>query len=750
MATVSERLALIINFNGDAAIKGLDGVAKKAEGAHEDTRKLGDSLTKMGAIGLAASGVAAAGLAKLAMGASDLNEVTSKSKVLFGQASGAVEKFAAGAARSLGQSQVAALEAATSFANLGRLTGMGGQELARFSTSLTTLAGDLASFNNSSPEEAVMALGAALRGESEPIRRFGVMLDEATLKQRALDMGLIQTTSGTLPPAIKMQAAYAEIMAQTTAAQGDFARTADGAANQQRILKAELKNLADGIGSGVLPAFKAIVSGASNAVGAFNGLSAETKTLIGQFAAGGAGVTAAVSGISLVAGQAIKMKERFTSAEGGLNGFGKASVAAGAAVAGLSLVMIALNRRSEEAKLRVSGLRDTMKDLGVTADVAATRQVLKLVHNTERVGQAMDKAGVSTEQLRAAVIDGGASYDEVRRKLEAYMQAEVKRGQVAGESTGANVAAARGLIAEIDKQRAAVATLTAETEKQRKADEDLLPVKDQSIKTIGEHRRAVQDDLDMVAENTKRQQDHEQALKDSEEALKDLTGAQEHARSVRQAAYDDVRAQTDKEFGFARAQRDTRDAARDLAEKVKAATDAKGKDAEKNDEAMAASDALALQILEEAHAYAESTGAVDGSRDSIDKQVLKLGELRDQYAEKFPQIAAQIDTYIGKLREAANASTTLVVPGFETNYHGKRAAGGPVSARQTYLVGEKGPELFMPDGPGRIIPNDQTAAAMGSGGGGVVINAHFNGITDSRAVARELGREFAWRLKVGA
>ena len=746
MASVSERLALIINFNGDAAIKGLEGVAKKAEGAHESTRKMGDSLTKMGAIGLAASGVAALGLGKIAMGASDLNEVTSKSRVLFGEASKSVEKFADTAAKELGQSKAAALEAATTFANLGKNTGLSGQALAAFSTDLVTLSGDLASFNNSTPEEAVMALGAALRGESEPIRRFGVQLDEATLKQRALEEGLISTTTGTLPPAIKMQAAYKEILAQTVPAQGDFARTAEGAANQQRILKAELKNLADGIGSGVLPAFTGLVSAGTAVVGKLNEISPAAKTMIGTLAVGGTGVVAAVSGISLIAGQMIKLRERFQNDGGGLNGFGKAAIGASVAFAGLTTVMALGQIEQQKTKKRMDDLSVAAKNLGVSLDQAAATKILALVRANEQMVRAMKGAGISTEDLTAAFAKGGTALDEVNAKLLRYANEHRLGAKQVSEQTNA----ATGLIQEIDKQREALGLLQGEQAKAAEEQGAANLVQQAAVKTIGEHRRAIQDDIDAVSDNTKRQQDHEQALKDSEQALKDLTGAQEHARSVRQAAYDDVRAQTDKEFAFARSQRDTRDAAREAAEKVKAATDAKGKDAEKNDEAMAASDALALQVLEEAKAYAESTGAVDGSRDSIDKQVVKLGELRDQYAEKFPQIAAQIDTYIGKLREAATASTTLVVPGFETNYHGKRAAGGPVSARQTYLVGEKGPELFMPDGPGRIIPNDQTSAMVGGGGGGVVINAHFNGITDARAVARELGREFAWRLKVGA
>ena len=77
-----------------------------------------------------------------------------------------------------------------------------------------------------------------MRGESEPIRQFGVLLDDATLKQRAMTMGLYDG-KGALDQHARVLAAQAEILAQTSDAQGDFARTADGLANSQRIAAAE-------------------------------------------------------------------------------------------------------------------------------------------------------------------------------------------------------------------------------------------------------------------------------------------------------------------------------------------------------------------------------------------------------------------------------------------------------------------------------------------------------------------------------
>jgi hypothetical protein len=185
--------------------------------------------------------------------ASDLGETVSKVGVLFGDSAKEIEKFAEGAAQSLGQTKQQALDAAANFAIFGKSAGLTGEALTQFSTGFVSLAADLASFNNVPQDEAINAIGSALRGEAEPLRKFGVLLDDATLKNAALELGLISTTKNALTPQQKVLAAQKVIYEQTTAAQGDFARTSDGLANQTKILSAELENTKLVIGEALLP-----------------------------------------------------------------------------------------------------------------------------------------------------------------------------------------------------------------------------------------------------------------------------------------------------------------------------------------------------------------------------------------------------------------------------------------------------------------------------------------------------------------
>jgi hypothetical protein len=254
-------LADISDFN-----KGLDKGAKDVDG-------FGDKMAAVGKkVGFAlAAAAAAAGAMAIKIGidgvkaASNLAETQSKVNVIFGESSAAITKFASTAASQLGQTRQQAMDAAATFATFGKSAGLAGNELVAFSTDLTTLSADLASFYNTSPEQAINAIGAALRGESEPIRAYGVLLNDATLKQEAMNMGIYDGT-GALSAQQKVLAAQQVILKQTGDAQGDFARTSGGLANQQRILTAQIENTKAMLGEALLPTVLKVVAFINNNV----------------------------------------------------------------------------------------------------------------------------------------------------------------------------------------------------------------------------------------------------------------------------------------------------------------------------------------------------------------------------------------------------------------------------------------------------------------------------------------------------
>lgn len=248
--------------------------------AKSKAQEMGSSLTSTGAkltAGLTLPLLAAGGVAMNA--ASDLNESMSKVGVVFDGSADKVIKFSENADTALGMSQQAALEAAGTYGNLFTAMGIGEEKSANMSTSLIQLAGDLASFNNLDPTEVLEKLRSGLTGETEPLKSLGVNINEATLQAKGLELGLISGNEK-LDAAGKAQAAYALIMQQTTKAQGDFARTQDGVANQTRIAKAQFTDIAATLGTQLLPIGIKILGFVNDLLESFKNLSPEQQKTI--------------------------------------------------------------------------------------------------------------------------------------------------------------------------------------------------------------------------------------------------------------------------------------------------------------------------------------------------------------------------------------------------------------------------------------------------------------------------------------
>lgn len=291
-----------------------DDASKTFKDVEKNASKMGDALKIVGGAA-AIGGVALLGLGGNAVRlASDFSENLNKVRVVFGDSSKDIEAFAKSAASNLGMSQSSALSAAGTFGNLFTAMKIGTPQATEMSKGILTLAADLASFNNISPEEALEKLRAGLVGETEPLRTLGVNLSAAAIKAKALEMGLAPVTKnmteirsaqfaladaqkkytdavkdhgrnsaeaqraalgvtkaeealaeatagsvGELDAAAKAQASYALIMEQTKSAQGDFGRTSDGMANSMRIIKAHFADAQVAIGQAFLPTIEKVV-----------------------------------------------------------------------------------------------------------------------------------------------------------------------------------------------------------------------------------------------------------------------------------------------------------------------------------------------------------------------------------------------------------------------------------------------------------------------------------------------------------
>lgn len=126
------------------------------------------------------------------------------------------------------------------------------------SETMTKLGVDLASLYNVDIETAMQKLSSGLVGETEPLRRWGIDVSEASIKQEALRLG-IEKGVNAMTYAEKTQLRYLAIMRQTTKAQGDFARTIETTANQQKVLTAQVTLLCREVGNIFIPILQKVL-----------------------------------------------------------------------------------------------------------------------------------------------------------------------------------------------------------------------------------------------------------------------------------------------------------------------------------------------------------------------------------------------------------------------------------------------------------------------------------------------------------
>lgn len=240
---------------------------------------------------------------------SDLSEVQNVVDVTFPSMTAQVDKFAKSAAQSFGLSETMAKRYSGTFGAMAKAFGFSEKAAYDMGTTLTGLAGDVASFYNISQDEAYTKLKSVFTGETESLKELGVVMTQTALDAYAMANGFGKTTQQ-MSEAEKVALRYAFVQNQLTAATGDFARTSDSWQNQVRIMKLQFDSLKATLGQGLInlftPAIKVIntvlgkLSTLANAFKSFTELITGKKSQSGKTAApvaelGGAASTASES-----------------------------------------------------------------------------------------------------------------------------------------------------------------------------------------------------------------------------------------------------------------------------------------------------------------------------------------------------------------------------------------------------------------------------------------------------------------------
>lgn len=240
-------------------------IAKDIEDGESVTRAAGDKIGRQVFGGIIGAWAAIGGTQIIGdffkgsiTGASDLNETLSKSEAIFGAQSAAIESFGNNAARNVGLSKEAAIAAAAGFGDMFLQLGFVEDQAAAMSQQVVIAAADLGSFSNLETADVADRISAAFRGEYDSLQAVIPNINAARVESEALAM-TGKTVASELTAQEKAAAVLAIVQKDGARAMGDFARTSDGAANQQKILTAQMEDQQAKLGGLLLPAWTGLL-----------------------------------------------------------------------------------------------------------------------------------------------------------------------------------------------------------------------------------------------------------------------------------------------------------------------------------------------------------------------------------------------------------------------------------------------------------------------------------------------------------
>jgi hypothetical protein len=244
--------------------------------------------------------------------------------------------------------------------NMALGLGLAPAKAAQVSESLLKLAGDASAFAHVPMAEALDALERGLAGKTKGLLQFGIAINEADIKERAMSMGLLHTGNELTETGTAL-AAYSLIMERSSRIQGEAANTAGQMGKQFAFLKRDLSELADNVSGIVLPALSDLARQARDVVSWFASLDQSTVKTFFQFAGVAALIGPVIGALTTLIVTVTKLKAAFTILSAGE---GIAGVIAGIAALPFATIVLGI--------------------AGITAAVAALVVVWQKLHGQDK------------------------------------------------------------------------------------------------------------------------------------------------------------------------------------------------------------------------------------------------------------------------------------------------------------------------------------------------------------------------------
>lgn len=264
-----------INKTNDELNKLQDNFVEGSEGA----RKLTDSLGMIKKVGVAATvfyvGNKIKELGTFAIeSASKMDELENVTQQVFESSTKEIEQWARTIDKEVGRSIYQMQNFASVYGSMFKGAGFDTSFFKQISKDLATFTADFSSFFNVTDDEAFTAIKGALTGETEALKRYGLILNDTTMAEYALSKGIKEKWQE-LDTATKMQLRYNKLMEMTTYIQGDASRTIDGYANSLKKAEGLIDNIATAMGQKLLPF-------ATKVVHMFNGIAEAVDDMLSK------------------------------------------------------------------------------------------------------------------------------------------------------------------------------------------------------------------------------------------------------------------------------------------------------------------------------------------------------------------------------------------------------------------------------------------------------------------------------------
>ncbi|NKS58884.1 hypothetical protein GS504_15605 [Rhodococcus hoagii] len=424
------------------------GAQQATAGVNSLAAALGKAKNMAGVLGVT---MGAAGAVKFftdaVQNARALGAQTNQLNVIFGESKQEIMDWGKTASSQLFISQREAQGAAITFATFGAVAGKSGKNLAAFSKDMTKLAVETASFSGVATSDVIEAMGSAFQGQAIPMRKYGVLLSDATLRQTALKNGIIDTNR-VLTGSEKVQATELAMKEQLVAVNGDIERSQGKLGQNLKGLGARYEEVSAKIGTALTPAVNAFVallsgpglsavsgmadgvsvlaSGVQALAGFFGGLPGPLQAIVvgmvaAKLAATGFGTALQGAVVSKMAAAGTAMSAFATGtvdkARRSLDGVRLAMMYAGEGSTGMASKMRAAGAGGVAAfKTGVSGLTSLLGGPFGIAIMAATLGIGHWMNQVAKAKQAAKDMDSASSGLGEALAQSGGHYSEQGEK----------------------------------------------------------------------------------------------------------------------------------------------------------------------------------------------------------------------------------------------------------------------------------------------------------------------------------------------